>query len=263
MQCEWQVEIDPYCQRVLAKHWPSVPRYGDIKECGKHNLKPVDLICGGFPCQDVSYAGTGDGIDGERSGLWFEMFRIICELRPRFVLVENVAALLNRGAGRVLGNLASIGFDAEWETLRAQDFGAAHRRERLFIVAYSNQINGEKGMGIESNRTGKIFKECDRKLFPIWLQTADQFIGMDDGVPAKVYRDRVGSLGNAVVPQVVEVIGRAIMESVKEKLQGLSKRKGEKICPTKRLRSGLKRLATKRNNTSIPGHSSTTGSVFL
>ena len=80
MECAWQVEIDPYCQKVLAKHWPDVQRFGDIKDCGAHNLEPVDLICGGFPCQDISLAGKGAGIEGERSGLWSEYHRIICEL---------------------------------------------------------------------------------------------------------------------------------------------------------------------------------------
>jgi hypothetical protein len=92
----WQVEIDPYCQKVLAKNFPEAERFGDIRECGSHNLKPVDVICGGFPCQDISYAGLGKGIDGERSGLWSEFARIIHELRPPYVLVENVAALLRR-----------------------------------------------------------------------------------------------------------------------------------------------------------------------
>jgi len=133
----WQVEIDPYCQEVLAKHWPEVKRYGDIKECGAANLDPVDLICGGFPCQDISYAGKGAGIEGKRSGLWKEFYRIICELRPRFVLVENVPALLGRGLDVVLGDLASCGYDAEWESLPAAAFGAPHRRDRIFVVAYA------------------------------------------------------------------------------------------------------------------------------
>ncbi len=93
----WQVEIDSYAQKVLAKHWPDVTRYGDIREVGIHNLAPVELMCGGFPCQDISNAGKRAGIEGSRSGLWSEFYRLICELRPQYVLVENVAALLGRG----------------------------------------------------------------------------------------------------------------------------------------------------------------------
>lgn len=136
MQCAWQVEIDDYATKVLQKHWPNVTRFRDVRACGEHNLAPVDLIAGGFPCQDISDAGKQAGIEGERSGLWAEFYRIICELRPRFVLVENVAALLHRGMGRVLGDLAAGGYDAEWQILSAESIGAPHLRERVFIVAY-------------------------------------------------------------------------------------------------------------------------------
>ena len=93
----WQVEIDEYCRKVLARHFPHAQRFSDIRECGAHNLTPVDVLSGGFPCQDISVAGKGAGIEGERSGLWTEYARIIGELRPRYVIVENVAALLGRG----------------------------------------------------------------------------------------------------------------------------------------------------------------------
>jgi DNA (cytosine-5)-methyltransferase 1 len=141
----WQVEIDPYCTKVLAKNFPEAERFGDIRECGRHNLKPVDVICGGFPCQDISNAGKRAGIGGERSGLWSEMHRIIRELRPIYVLVENVAALLGRGMGVVLGDLAEIGYDAEWEVVSAADVGAPHLRERVWIVAYANIQQHEGG----------------------------------------------------------------------------------------------------------------------
>lgn len=146
MRCAWQVEIDDYATKVLAKHWPDVTRFRDVRECGKHNLSRVDLIAGGFPCQDISDAGKQAGIEGERSGLWAEFFRIICELRPRFVLVENVAALTHRGMGRVLGDLAAGGYDAEWQILSAESVGAPHIRERVFIVAYTPSC------GMESQR---------------------------------------------------------------------------------------------------------------
>ncbi len=95
MECAWQVEIDEYCLKVLEKHWPSVSRYTDVRECGRDNLEPVDLICGGFPCIDISRAGKKEGINGKDSGLWTEFFRIIGELRPQYAVVENVSDLLS------------------------------------------------------------------------------------------------------------------------------------------------------------------------
>ncbi len=137
LQCKWQVEIDPYCQKVLAKHWPNVTRWDDVKtfppESGDWN---VDIICGGFPCQDISFAGRGAGLDGERSGLFFEVIRVAEQLQPRMLVLENVAALLNRGLDRVLGALAEIGFDAEWHCIPAAAVGAPHIRDRVFLLAY-------------------------------------------------------------------------------------------------------------------------------
>lgn len=132
----WQVEIDPFCQKILAKNFPNAERFDDVRTFGAHNLRPVDVICGGFPCQDISNAGLRAGIEGARSGLWSEYARIIRELQPSFALVENVAALLGRGMGRVLGDLAEIGYDAEWEVVSAADVGAPHLRERVWILAY-------------------------------------------------------------------------------------------------------------------------------
>ena len=133
----WQVEQNEYCRKVLGRHFPDADRsVTDVRDAGRHNLKPVDVIAGGFPCQDISSAGLRTGINGERSGLWSEYARIIGELRPRFVLVENVAALLGRGIGRVVGDLATLGYDAEWEVVSAADVGAPHLRERVWILAY-------------------------------------------------------------------------------------------------------------------------------
>lgn len=144
MRVAWQVELDPYCRAVLARHFPEARRFGDVREVGAQDLAPVDLICGGFPCQDLSAAGRGAGIDGARSGLWAEFARIVRELRPGYVLVENVPALLTgKGkrwdrapVGRVLGDLAEAGYDAEWACLSAREFGAPHLRKRIWIVAY-------------------------------------------------------------------------------------------------------------------------------
>jgi len=163
MRCEWQVEIDPYANRVLEKHWPNVRRWGDIKtfppdaECEPESTKcgtvsgadaefkgtgeewRVNVICGGFPCQDISYAGMGAGLAGERSGLFYEAIRVIREVGPRIVVLENVAALLTRGIDDVLGTLASIGFDAEWHCIPAAAVGAPHIRDRVFILGYANE----------------------------------------------------------------------------------------------------------------------------
>lgn len=152
----WQVEMDPYCQAVLAHHWPDAQRYTDVREVGAHNLSPVDVICGGFPCQDISYAGKGAGLAGERSGLWTEFARIVGELGPQYVVVENVHALLTRGIDQVLGTLADLGYDAEWSTLRASDVGAPHRRERVFIVAYRNSEREPQRQGTFSHQRGRV-----------------------------------------------------------------------------------------------------------
>ena len=134
MTCKWQVEIDPYATAVLKKHWPDVPKHNVVLTFPPQGDYSVDLICGGFPCQDISYAGKGAGLAGSRSGLWHEFARVIGEIRPRYVLVENVAALLTRGMGDVLGTLASLGYDAEWHVIPASAVGAPHRRDRVWII---------------------------------------------------------------------------------------------------------------------------------
>lgn len=143
-----QVEIDPHCRHVLAKHWPQALRYSDVRTvhrpvilpCGaQHIAAPLpayDLVCGGFPCQDLSLAGRGAGLGGARSGLWWEFHRIIRETRPRFVVLENVAALVVRGLDVVLGALAQLGYDAEWSVLSAASVGAPHLRRRVFVIAW-------------------------------------------------------------------------------------------------------------------------------
>ena len=145
MTCKWQVEIDDYANRVLEKHWPDVRRHGDIKTFppGDPDDWRVDCICGGFPCQDISYAGRGAGLDGERSGLFFDAMRVVRELEPRVVVLENVAALLTRGMDDVLGTLASIGFDAEWHCVPAAAVGAPHIRDRVFIIGHRTGILGD------------------------------------------------------------------------------------------------------------------------
>ena len=220
MVCKWQVEIDDYANRVLAKHWPTVHRERDIRQCGKHNLESVDVICGGFPCQDISYSGLGAGLDGERSGLFFEAIRVVRELRPQIVVLENVAALLTRGLDRVLGTLAEIGYDAEWESLPASAFGLYHERDRLFVIAYcQGSVSGV--FGCTRKEWSAQFKH--RRLASSAqarrvAKTGSRMEGEPDlaclvhGVPDGLGR----GLGNAVVPQVAEFIGRQIVRAISE-----------------------------------------------
>jgi len=145
----WQAECDPYARAVLAKHWPNATRYENVKDINE-NTERVDIICGGFPCQDISNAGKREGIEGAKSGLWSEFARIVGILRPPFVFVENVSALLRRGMDRVLGDLSALGYDAEWGCFRASDVGAPHRRERIFILAYTRRerVNWIQSVGL-------------------------------------------------------------------------------------------------------------------
>lgn len=133
----WFCESDPFCRQVLERRWPGVPIHEDVRSLVAPER--VDLLAGGFPCQDLSVVGRRAGIGGERSGLWTEFARLIGELRPRYVIVENVPGLLIRGMGRVLGDLASLGYDAEWDCLPAAAFGAPHLRARIFILAYPDR----------------------------------------------------------------------------------------------------------------------------
>lgn len=209
----WQVEKEPYCREVLARHWPSAERFDDVRNVGAHNLKRVDIICGGFPCQDISFAGPGAGLAGERSGLWFEYARIVRELRPRYVVVENVAALLVRGLDAVLGTLAALGFDAEWSTLSACAVGATHVRRRLFIVAYANGQHGRSGLWDSAARSGRSLQTVDgfaraRARAKARVEDPSELYRGADAVPFRVERQR--AIGNAVYPDCAEVVGRMI-----------------------------------------------------
>jgi DNA (cytosine-5)-methyltransferase 1 len=287
MQCKWQVEIEPYARAVLKKHWPEVPKHDDVRTFPPQGDYSVDLICGGFPCQDISVAGKGAGLAGARSGLWYEFARIIGEIRPRYVLVENVGALLTRGMDAVLGTLSTLGYDAEWHVVPASAVGAPHRRDRVWIVAYANVpdgknvrpnsgsrdaragsqrfserrailpvdcgsrekpdvadaegISGRAGLceggpeqdGHQSgDRRGDVpdadcaGRQQQRRAEPIpaeqlaaecggWWESEPDVGRVAHGVPSRV--DRLRCLGNAVVPQVVEVIGRAIVEHEKNR----------------------------------------------
>ena len=140
MEVAWQCEIDPHARAVLAKHWPGVPCYDDVRGISAGSVPDVDLICGGFPCQDVSMAGRRAGLAGERSGLWFEFHRVLAELKPPWVVIENVPGLLSSNGGRdmgtVLGGLGDLGYRWAYGVLDAQWFGVAQRRRRVFIVGH-------------------------------------------------------------------------------------------------------------------------------
>ena len=153
-EVKWQVERDEYASKVLAKHWPDVVRWDDVVTFPPDNSDEwdVDLICGGFPCQDISNAGRRQGLDGERSGLFYEVVRIAQRLRPKYLLLENVSALLVRGFGDVLRELASLGYDAEWHCIPAAAVGAPHRRDRVFIVAYSDSHDRWNGSSSEPQK---------------------------------------------------------------------------------------------------------------
>ena len=234
MRVRWQVEIDPYCQRVLTKHWPHVTRYGDIKTIDWDSVEPVDLLCGGFPCQDISLAGKGAGLAGDRSGLWFEYAKAIAALRPRYVLIENVSALRSRGLDQVLGSLAALGYDAEWHCIPACAVGAPHRRDRVWIIAHSKSDRTQRGI-FQQGRTivgddGDIqfvaYANTERWFgrpglvgearggeftHGGWWESEPPVGRVAYGIPHRV--DRLRGLGNAIVPQIAEMIGRAILHA--------------------------------------------------
>lgn len=230
MVCKWQVEIDEYANRVLAKHWPNVRRWPDVRTWPQPDTERVDVICGGFPCQDISYAGLGAGLDGARSGLFFEVIRVVQQLQPRVVVLENVAALLTRGLDRVLGSLAEIGFDAEWHCIPAAAVGAPHRRDRVFIIATNanrnNDPSAKNAIGINSRIDHSIHfvewhsrnEQLARGRRVIRRDTYAGIVRAVHGIPHRV--DRLRGLGNAVVPQVAEFIGRRIVEAVNETQKG-------------------------------------------
>ena len=269
LQCKWQVEIDPFCQKVLAKHWPDVERHDDVKTFQPKKRHRVDLIAFGFPCQDISSAGKRVGLDGARSGLCFEALRVVGAIRPRYVFVENVSALLNRGLDRVLGEMAALGYDAEWHCVQAADFGAPHLRDRIFLFAYADDPgrgrrtqrrqggDGQPALdGPHRNVAHPCRERCDGQESSVcagwdppggsgqhaahpgqsglplpqqedlcrprgrqegraaaergWWAIEPNVGRVAVGVPSRV--DRLRSLGNAVVPQIVEWFGQRIIE---------------------------------------------------
>lgn len=215
-------EIDPWNRAILSRQWPHVPIYEDVRTLSALGLAAdgiaPEVICGGFPCQDVSIANVeGTGLDGERSGLWFEYARIISDIRPRFVIVENVAELLNRGMDRVLGTLADLGYDAEWRVLRGLDCGLPFIGERVWIVATAGGAGRKRcfqylgSLGVEATPSAKRRDQAIRARAE--LEAYLHGLRADDGLSVSMERRRLYGLGNAVTPQIPEAIGRAIMSA--------------------------------------------------
>jgi DNA (cytosine-5)-methyltransferase 1 len=213
-------EIEDFPRRVLAKHWPSVPCYRDVRELTAERLAAdgiaIDVITGGFPCQDISVAGKGLGLAGERSGLFFEVARLIGELRPSIVILENVGALLCRGMDAVLGTLASIGYDAEWHCIPASHVGLPHTRDRVWIIAYLGKERTEGRWQEAFSRLYRISWSENVRRASEWARRSDlSASGLcrgSDGIPNRM--DRTSALGNAVVPHIPELIGNAILSAI-------------------------------------------------
>jgi DNA (cytosine-5)-methyltransferase 1 len=248
MNVIWQSEIDPYASRVLKKHWPEVPNYGDIKTINWGDIVRPDVICGGYPCQPFSTAGKRKGTDDPRH-LWPWVRQAISELRPRYAILENVRGHISLGLSTVLGEMASIGYDAEWTVVSAASQGAPHLRERVIIIAYPKRqvanstdircvfgqldkqstearINAQRqpcssGTNVAYTNGGRLIKRQSEAEQTTGIGfgsvkdrnewTAEPNVGrVANGVPSRV--DRLRGLGNAVVPQVAEVIGRLVIE---------------------------------------------------
>ena len=241
---KWQVELDPYATGVLERHWPDVRRWRDITTFPPDSEDwRVDVITAGFPCQDISQAGRGDGLQGARSGLFFEAARVVGLLRPRYVVLENVAAILYRGMGVVLSELAALGLDAEWNSIPAGALGAPHIRDRVFIIAYpqvrpDTEVRGRRvlrrtpGTDRQPDGVCETLSDSSQPRLPVpeqadlqsawwrdqrraiaehgWWSAEPDVDRVAHGVSRRV--DRLKCLGNAVVPQVAQWIGYRILE---------------------------------------------------
>lgn len=215
------VEQAHFQQQVLAKHWPAVRIYDDVRCVTADSLAADGVACSvitaGFPCQDISDAGRRVGIDGERSGLWREVLRLAGELRPDWLLLENVAAILGRGAGRVLGDLAEIGLDAWWDCIPASFLGYPHERDRWFAIAYPAGVRRDEG-----ERSAQEWRRLLRARTlggpSPWAQAADDdevrsgFVRIVDGLPNHV--ERLDALGNALVPEIADLLGQSILAAL-------------------------------------------------
>ena len=227
-ETKWFVENDLYAQAVLKKHWPSRRIYDDITRIKWEEVEKVDVLTGGFPCQDISIAGRGAGIKkGTRSSLWRHYAEAIRILRPKYAVIENVPRLTTKGLDIILTDLARIGYDAEWKPVCAAEAGAKHKRKRLFIVAYpckfgcNNRIYFKQDYEIRANKEWNAqegwetwrdlaFRTSENIRSGKWRDNQSRVCGMASGVPHWV--DRIKCLGNAVVPQVAQFVAERIKE---------------------------------------------------
>lgn len=212
----WQVEQNKYCQSILKKHWPNAKIYDDVRNITQHNVEPVDILIGGFPCQSISVAGKQRGLEDEnKSGLWWEFHRIISELRPRIVVMENVPNLLRLGGLDILGSLAKIGYDAEWTIISAKQFGAPHLRKRWFCVSYPQGKRQQSDVLTKRTKQKRQYTHgsIQDTFQTYWKRYAPEspLCELADGIPARVAR--LKALGNAIVPQCSEYIGKCIEHS--------------------------------------------------
>jgi DNA (cytosine-5)-methyltransferase 1 len=231
-QTAWQVEIDPFANKILEKHWPSVQRFLNVKSVGKHNLTPVNIISGGSPCQDISIAGKKAGLSGERSGLWFEYARVVRELRPDWVLIENVDRLLRTDGDQVIGQMEEEGYTCRSLVLGAWSVGAAHRRNRTWILCHANGgdaigegvgerwslLQAQVGALAKTHESGE--HRFDELVSRNGVSQPESYAGIvrsTHGIPNRM--DRLRVLGNAVVPQIPMLIGQFVRayEEAKEK----------------------------------------------
>ena len=213
----WNCEINPFCRKILKKHFPETTQYTDITTL--KNPPYVDIISGGFPCQDISVANPkGEGINGKRSGLWKEMFRIICETRPRYMLIENSPMLLRRGFKTVLQNLSEAGYDAEWHCIQARDFNLPHKRERLYVICYAKCLRCHHNT-FSHKRLQKILstKTPGQTLIPMPIKRFNaesdySSVRMYNGFSAELDKNRIIALGNAVIPAITHFLFECIKE---------------------------------------------------
>jgi len=245
-------ETNPFCIEVLDKNAPGTPVLGNIEELTFEGLT-ADVITGGFPCQDLSFAGQGAGLAGQRSGLYRELVRAIRVVRPLHAIMENVAALLGRGMGTLLGDMAECGYDAEWDRLSAVEWGSPHHRDRIWITfTDTNKFKREDRRSEIAGRRERVAEETRNanghgELEPPWgfsnlrgwafhaacggawwadnwEEKFEAFRRMDDGRPTRLDRSLVANaikgLGNSLHPQIPEIIGRAIMEAAPSPLGG-------------------------------------------
>ena len=217
------VEREPFCQGILRKHWPTIPIHDDICTFNP-DRGSADVVCGGFPCQDISTAGKQAGIrEGTRSGLFYELIRVVRLVGPQFVVLENVSAITSNGLDTVLGTLAEAGFDAEWACIPAADVGACHRRDRWWCVAYANGQRQRRGkkcnqqppawfQASQRNNPDGLVVDAPRRLNPDWRGYLSEPVLCrgDDGLSGRV--DRLRALGNAVVPQVAAIPLARVLE---------------------------------------------------